>query len=263
MSESSNAASAAAPIESAPAAPAAPAAAPAAAIVPAAPSTFLTDAPAPAAADPVAPPAVEPPAANPAAPPVEPVAPAAPEPIAYTEFTLPEGIAPAAEPLAEATRLFGEFRLPQEQAQKLIDLHAAQLQQFVAAQQEQSSAYWNRTNAEWRQAFEADPQIGGNRKDTALNIARGALTDLTPDPGQRAKLFEGLTLTGMGNHPELIRVMNEAGRRMQEVYRATGTTNWTDAMKKLAEPRAAPPGNVPRAPGAGGSPAQRRYARGK
>jgi hypothetical protein len=47
---------------------------------------------------------------------------AQPEPVTYEDFTLPEGAVLESEALDQARALFAQSKLPQEQAQKFIDL---------------------------------------------------------------------------------------------------------------------------------------------
>jgi hypothetical protein len=190
----------------------------------------------------------------PAAPiPAEPAAPA------YTDFKFPEGVKAAPEALEAVTKIFGEHNLPQEAAQKLLDAHFADTQKAVAQSFETATAYWNQKSKDWVAEVQADPQIGGNRFKTSIETARGVWTDVLPNEADRTRLFADLTDTKMGDHPVLARAMTEMGRRLQQVYQLTGTTKWADAMKKLREPGAPPPGNPARAPGAAGRPADRRY----
>lgn len=125
----------------------------------------------------------------------------------YADFTMPEGMTLDSVQLEAAAPLFKELGLSQEQAQKLVDFQAAQVQ---AGQQGQMDAF-NQLKNDWVDQAKADPEIGGDKFDENVGIAREAL-----------KKFgnEGLTKLlndfGMGNHPEVIRLMAKVGRLTKE-----------------------------------------------
>ena len=219
--------------------------------------------PSPAPESPVGPaPAV--PEAAPAAPEPEPAATPEPEPAAapaYAALKLPEGISARPEIMAEATKLFGEMKLPEGDAQKLVDLHGTILKNAIEGYQSTASDFWNNRAKEWVAEAKADPQIGGNRFDTSIKRARAVWNEVLPTEADRTRLFGDLTDTKMGDHPVLAKALSEVGRRFEQVLTATGTTTWADAMKKLREPGAPPPGTPARAPGTNGRAADRRYTR--
>ena len=199
----------------------------------------------------------EPAPAEAAPPAAEP--PPAPEPIVYADFKLPDGVTVVPAQLSEATKVLAKYGVPQEQAQELISLHANGLKQALETYSRTAADYWNGKAKDWVAEAKDDPVIGGNRFATSLSLARGVWTEVLPDKADRDRLFADLTDTKIGDHPVLTRAMAEIGRRLQQVMTATGTTTWAAAMKKIREPAAPPPGRPARAPGANGSPADKRY----
>jgi hypothetical protein len=161
--------------------------------------------------------------------------------------------------MAEATSVLAKYGVPQEEAQELVTLHAAALQSAVENYGRTATDFWNNKAKEWVAEVKADPNIGGNRFDTSIRRARAVWTEVLPNDADRTRLFGDLTDTKMGDHPVLARALSEVGRRFEQVLAATGTTTWADAMKKLREPGAPPPGTPARAPGANARPADRRY----
>src|SRR5690348_11689629 len=192
------------PAESAPAVtpptPATPAAAKPAAETPssllgdAKPATDAKPAEAPATAEPPAP------AETPVAPP------------AYEPFTLPEGVTLEAERVSDLTKLLGETELAtkadhaamQGLGQKLIDLYVAESKRVADAQQQS----WIRTRDEWRNTFIADEQIGGARREATLRNCAQMIEQFGGSPEQQAELRQAFGITGMGDHPALIRLLN-------------------------------------------------------
>lgn len=181
----------------------------------------------PPAADPPAadPPAGDPPAADPPAGDPDPDSPegkakaeadtkaveaakliGAPE--AYTEFTVPEG-AVIPDGFFEAyTPIVKDFNLSQEGAQALFDRLATDLQpKMIAAQQEK----WEGVKTAWAEATKVDKEIGGTGYEANVAIAQRALnTFATPE------LKQALSDYGMGNHPEMVRLMLRIGKAMRE-----------------------------------------------
>lgn len=120
------------------------------------------------------------------------------------EFKAPEGREydnAVLEPFAEAAR---EANLSQDAAQKLLDRMAPAL---AARQQEQVTAV--RTG--WLEASRTDKEFGGERLQENLSAAKKAL-DSYAAPGFR-KLLED---TGLGSHPEVIRMLVRVGKGMNE-----------------------------------------------
>lgn len=141
--------------------------------------------------EPVPEPAPEP------APDAESVPEPAPEPeIAYGDFTLPEGATLDAAALEQATALFREARLPQEQAQKFVDLALAREKAALA----RGAQAFADLQTGWVAAIKADPEIGGPRFAASI-AAAGRVLDRLAVPGLR----EALNLTGAGNNPAIVK----------------------------------------------------------
>ena len=137
-------------------------------------------------------------------------APEAPDPPpvpAYTEFKLPDGASVDAAALKAATDLFKEARLPQEQAQKFIDLAVSREQ---AAANASVKAFVDLQN-KWVSEIKADPDIGGAKLDASLASAARAI-DRLGVPGLR----EALNLTGAGNHPAVVKAFVRLGQMVSE-----------------------------------------------
>ncbi len=128
-------------------------------------------------------------------------------PLTYSDFALPEGVEVDAETLSEARTLLGEMKLPQEQAQRLVDFYAGKIRQFGTAQ----SQNWVKLNEKWVSDFKADKEIGGDRMQDTVAAATRAM-DRFGTPGLR----EALIMTGAGNHPEVIRFVARIGRATAE-----------------------------------------------
>lgn len=149
-------------------------------------------------------------------------------PEAYADFTAPEGI----ELDAEVTEAFKadarELNLTQDQAQKLID-RAVELQGKwaegqVGAIDEAVKASGGALvptaiREEWVTQAKADTEFGGAKLDESLATAKRAL-----EAYGSPKLAELLDKSGLGNNPEIIRLLVKAGKTVSEDSYVGGTS---------------------------------------
>lgn len=130
----------------------------------------------------------------------------------YDAFTAPEGTALDAAVMTEFETAARELNLPQDAAQKLIDKMAPVMAKQQTAQLEQ-------LRTDWAAQSTADKEFGGDKLAENLGYARKALdTFATPE------LKTILNETGLGNHPELVRLMVRAGKAISEDKIVTGGT---------------------------------------
>lgn len=138
-------------------------------------------------------------------------------PEAYAEFTAPDGVTLDAEVSGELKTLAKELNLPQDQAQKFADLGVKMTQKFEAARIEAES----RAFSEWTTQSRTDKEFGGDALDANLAIAKDALNKFgTPE------LKELINNSGLGTHPEVIRLLYRVGKQVSEdsIVRGTGAT---------------------------------------
>lgn len=131
----------------------------------------------------------------------EAAAPVVPE--TYT-FTAPEGTAYDPAVLDAFSGAAKEAGLTQDAAQKLIDKMAPAI---AARQVDQVQAI----QKEWQDTSSSDAEFGGANLAANLGVARKALDNFaTPE------LRTLLEQTGLGNHPEVIRLLYRAGKAISE-----------------------------------------------
>lgn len=104
--------------------------------------------------------------------------------------------------LAEAAR---ELHLDAPATQRLLDLHAQAAENLTTA----ADAAWRETVAGWRSAVQADGEVGGAAFAENVAVARGVIARYGT-PALKAALNE----TGLGSHPELVRLMVRVGRAL-------------------------------------------------
>ena len=168
------------------------------------------------AADPAAPAAPAAPnegGSVPAAPaaPQEPAA-AAPEPFTLADLKVEEGVTVTDTDFKALGELLGEG-FSKETAQKFVDFETSRQKALMQAIKDEN----NKQLDEWEAAAKADKDFGGDKFDENLTAAQEALDKLgTPE------LREMLKQTGLGSHPEVIRLFVKLAPMVREERPGTG-----------------------------------------
>lgn len=149
---------------------------------------------------------------------------AAPE--TYAAFTLPDGVEIDEAALAQATPVFKDIGLTQDQAQKLVTQYAA-LQQAAAQAQ---VAQFQQVKKDWAAAIKADPEFGGEKLAQTLGAAKAVLVKYGD-----AQLRSDLKEWGWANHPGLIRMLAKVGGHFSEDTTVTADSAAQAAPKSAAE----------------------------
>lgn len=143
-------------------------------------------------------------------------------PDAY-EFKMPEGIELDKSASDEFSAIAKELGLNQDKAQKVADVAA----KMVQRQQEAHEA----TVQSWIEAVKTDKEIGGEKLNENLSIARKTIETFgTPE------LKDILNATGLGNHPEIVKMALKIGKQISEdgfVRGANSKPTSDDPAKKL------------------------------
>jgi hypothetical protein len=146
----------------------------------------------------------------------------APEVPESYELQMPEGIELDKASADEFTTIAKELKLDQAAAQKLADIAAKQAQRQVEAH--------TKLVESWVEQVKTDKDIGGDKLEENLGIARKALDTFgTPE------LKDVLNASGLGNHPEVIKAFVKAGKAISEDRFVAGAPKGADSdpAKKL------------------------------
>jgi hypothetical protein len=141
----------------------------------------------------------------------------------YADFTAPEGVVLDAELLDGFKGVAKELNLSQDAAQKLVD-------QAVAMRQRDAEAI-EEIRGQWLDAAKADKEFGGEKLGESLATAKRGLEAY----GSPA-LTQLLNETGLGNHPEIVRLLVNAGKSVSEDKFVAGGSNpgrGTDRASRL------------------------------
>lgn len=137
-----------------------------------------------------------------------------PAPLKYEPFKAPEGVTFGDKELRAFTDIVGTAQVPQEAAQKLLDLYLTErtaLETQVASEQRD---VWNRFNDTNLSQLRNDPELGGNRLDTSLSIAKAVVEEFGGSPEQQAEYWAHLKNNGMGNYLGHVRMLHNIGKKL-------------------------------------------------
>lgn len=146
-------------------------------------------------------------------------------PEAYSDFDLPEGVELDSGLIEQASPIFKEMGLSQAQAQQLVSLYADQQRASFESQVES----FNQTTQQWLDEAKADKDLGGEKFDENVAAAKTALAKFgTPE------LAQLLNDTGVGNHPEIIRVFSKVGALLNEDVPGSGGGNVSEKADRAS-----------------------------
>lgn len=130
-------------------------------------------------------------------------APSADGPTAY-ELTAPQGFDLAPEMVEQAAPVFRSLGLSNDQANRLLPLAGKLIDRHISSTEDEFSAL----KSDWAKATMADPQLGGAKwAGTRRDIDRAFTAS-----GASADFKRFLDETGLGSHPEMIRIFSFFGR---------------------------------------------------
>jgi hypothetical protein len=160
---------------------------------------------------------------------------------AYEAFLLPEGVEVDQGKLSEFTKELGELqnltkaeqKVMQEFGQKLVNRHVAEVQDTVKRLNDLYQNSWEKQKSDWKDAFEKDPEIGGPRRDTTVNAALEFIRTHGGSVEHQQQFRELMDITGVGNHPAMIRMLAKANMAMSEGKPLPGTKPATEPQSKV------------------------------
>ena len=147
-------------------------------------------------------------------------------PEVYEDFKVPEGKTLQPDFLDDLKAAAKELNLSQDAAQKLVDLALARGDKGQA----QADAMKAKAIADWEAQVKADQEIGGDKLDVNLGVAKTALKEFgTPE------LKHLLDETGLGSHPEVIKFFVKAGKAISQDNVVTGKAPAPGGRRDLAQ----------------------------
>lgn len=131
------------------------------------------------------------------------------------EVKFPEGSQVSEPIVSEFKEVAGKFGLTQEAAQALVDL---QVKANTEAGKQADEA-WDKMRTDWVTEVKSDKDIGGQKFDGNIALARRAVAQFGGD-----KFKQFLNDFGVGDHPEMVRFMVKIGAAMAEDSSGSTTT---------------------------------------
>lgn len=131
------------------------------------------------------------------------------------ELAVPEGFEKLDdEAVKEATPVFKELGLTNEQANKLVPVAASFAKRIVDQRDQQLIGTIAEQRKSWLEEARADQEIGGANWESSLQAGAKALDQLGFPKG--SPLRNLLNESGLGNHPEIIRAFAKVGKAIGE-----------------------------------------------
>lgn len=121
------------------------------------------------------------------------------------DLKLPDGSLLDADHLDSISSLAKEKKLSNEEAQAILERDHAVLSAFEDRKRQEAEVMKD----EWAKSAQSDKEYGGEKYKESIALARRVLNQF----GSNA-LKEQLNSSGLGNHPELIRLMVRIGKEI-------------------------------------------------
>ena len=126
-------------------------------------------------------------------------------PDVYDPFKLPEGMEVNPDLMKEATDIFKDLNLTQDQAQKLVEFDIKRTQDAVSKEGDA----WTELTEGWKKESNTDKEFGGANLEANLAVAKKGR-----DAFGNKEFTSMLEITGVGNHPEMIRFLFKLGSKL-------------------------------------------------
>jgi len=144
-------------------------------------------------------------------------------PESYGEFEIPDGM-PVNQPmLDDFKQIAAQNKMSKETAQALVSLKVKEVQDQIAAYQDQRKA--------WVSELKADPDFGGRAFDANVKTASMALRQFDQD-GAALKVLQS---TGLDNNPAIVKLLHRVGASVADDKIHTAKSAASMAEKPLGE----------------------------
>ncbi len=135
------------------------------------------------------------------------------KPIEYKDFTTPDGVKLDDKLMSGFKEVAAAAKLPQAEAQKLVDMHVAQL----TAVAKEPYDLWHKTQRDWQSEIKADAEIGGLNFETKTQPALAEFVRVFGgDASGQKTLRDAMSFTGAGNNPAIVKALARAGAILME-----------------------------------------------
>lgn len=140
------------------------------------------------------------------------------------EFDLGEGVTFDQAAFEAIEPVLRDMDLSQEAANKIIGGYAEKVLPVLQERAEtQAAEAGQQLIADWAKQTLADKELGGSRLEESKSLAARTISRFLPDDveGQEFRTF--LNESGLGNHPQMMRMLSRIGRDLGEAKTDPGT----------------------------------------
>lgn len=131
----------------------------------------------------------------------------------YADYKVPDNYTLDPEVKTKADAIFRDLGLSQESAQRLVDFYTDTSRETLEA----PFAAWKDMNDKWREASSAHPDLKGKiGPGGEVNVRISRALDAIGDPTLVTEFKQLMDLTGAGNHPAFIRVIDRWAKQVTE-----------------------------------------------
>lgn len=136
-----------------------------------------------------------------------------PAPIKYEAFKLPDNVKLDDKELGKFQEVAGKAQIPQDVAQNLLDLYIAERQQDVVSARAEQRRVWDQLNDTWKTELRNDPELGGNRLETTLSLAKAVVEEYLP-AAEVGEYMAHMRNNGMGNYKLHVKLLHNIGKAL-------------------------------------------------
>lgn len=141
----------------------------------------------------------------------------------YEEFKVPEGVNLDKEQVGEFNKILGEIETGkldhagyQAAGQKLVDLATKATTDSITRLNDYYVNFHENQKKQWFEAFKADPEMGGEKLDITVGTLREAVETYAGNESQVQEFRQLMKETGVGNHPSVIRLLNNMANKISK-----------------------------------------------
>ncbi len=139
---------------------------------------------------------------------------AAPPAFVLEDLKVPEGAKLAEKEGKAFADLINNAEIgAKDKAQGLLDLHLAEVKRVADTISQQQRDAWTTFNDAEKNRLRTDPDLGGNRLNTTLAMAKAVVEEYLPAESA-SKLLAFMDYSGAGNQREMVELLHNIGRAM-------------------------------------------------
>jgi hypothetical protein len=136
-----------------------------------------------------------------------------PAPIKYEAFKVPDGVTLDEARIGKFAEIAGPAQVNQDVAQNLLNLHVEEIQRVLQQAVDNQRKVWNTYVDTITNELRKDPELGGNRLETSLSMAKAVVEEYLP-ANEAAEYLGLLSHNGMGNHRLQVKLLHAIGEKL-------------------------------------------------